>query len=217
MRPHAVVRHMEFASSGLKFLAGCAVKAKVADYSEYVEHPRYGRGPRFSGIRPEDIPLGYRMKSYVSARTIGGTAVKADLEKQSFSCVPVLYYFDLERQCVDCGRPFIFFAEEQKHWYETLGFALDADCIRCIDCRNREHTIQRMRRRYEELLHRQNLSIEEQFEVVENALALIECGVFSTRLTERVRMILNRILADLGDASDPRYVAARQRCLELEA
>lgn len=193
------------------------MKRKVADYAEYVEHPRFGRGPRFTGIRPQAIPLGYRMKSYVSKKVIGGTAVKADLDKQSFSCVPVLYYFDLERTCVDCGRPFIFFAEEQKHWYETLGFALDADCIRCIDCRNREHAIQRMRRRYEELLHLSNRSVDENFELAENALSLIECGVFSSRLTERVRMILNRILADQGDTNDSRYVAVRQRCLEIEA
>ena len=33
------------------------------------------------------------------------------------------------------GAPFVFSAREQKHWYETLGFRLDASAVRCLPCR----------------------------------------------------------------------------------
>jgi hypothetical protein len=102
------------------------------EYANYVEHPRYGRGPRFTGLQPGAIPLGYRRTIYHDEGLIEGTAIAADLDWQSWSPVPVLYYFDLKRTCADCARPFLFFAEEQKYWYETLGFDLSADCVRCV-------------------------------------------------------------------------------------
>lgn len=193
------------------------MKQKVGDYLNFVEHPRYGRGPRLSEVRPREAPLGYRLTTYTSDNTIAGTAVEADLERQAFSPVPVLYYFHLERQCVDCGRPFIFFAEEQKHWYETLRFVLDADCVRCIDCRNRQHGLERQRRRYEELFHRDPRTVDENIEMAECSVALIESGVFHHRQTERVRMLLNTIPDDRDEATERRYNDIRQRVIKLEA
>ena len=193
------------------------MKRKVGDYSDYVEHPRYGRGPRFTDVRPHDVPLGYRLTTYISDNTIGGTAVEADLDRQASSPVPVLYYFDLKRECVECGRPFIFFAEEQKHWYETLGFVLDADCVRCIDCRNRQHGLERQRRRYEDLFHRDNRTLDENIEMAECSVSLIENGVFHPRQTERIRLLLNCISDNRDNAVDRRYNDIRQRVLEIEA
>jgi hypothetical protein len=128
--------------------------------------------------------------------------------------VPVLYYFDLKRECVDCGRPFIFFAEEQKYWYETLGFALDSKCVRCIDCRNRQHGLERQRRRYEELYHRKDRTIDEDIEMAECAVSLLEHGIFHTRQTERIRMLLNRIAGD--NSVGRRYNHLRNRVLRIE-
>ena len=193
------------------------MKRKVGDYSHFVEHSRYGRGPRFTDIRPREVPLGYRLTTYISDNTIGGTAVEANLERQACSPVPVLYYFDLKRECVECGRPFIFFAEEQKHWYETLGFVLDADCVRCIDCRNRQHGLERQRHRYEELFHRDDRTVDENIEMAECSVTLIENGIFQPRHTERVRMLLNCIANDRDNAVDRRYNDIRQRVLEIEA
>lgn len=193
------------------------MKRKVGDYSEYVEHPRYGRGPRFTDIRPREVPLGYRLARSISDNRIDGTAVEADLERQAFSPVPVLYYFDLKRVCVECSRAFIFFGQEQKYWYETLGFALDANCIRCIDCRNRQHGLERQRRRYEELFHRDDRAVDEDMEMAECLLALIESRVFHPRQTERVRMLLNRISKDRHETIDQRYNDIRQRVIEIEA
>ncbi len=193
------------------------MKRKVDDYSNFVEHPRYGRGPRFTDVRPRDVPLGYRLTSYISGNTISGTAVEADLERQAFSPVPVLYYFDLKRKCTECSRPFIFFAEEQKYWYETLGFVLDADCVRCTECRSRHHGLERQRRRYEELFHRDDRTVDENIAMAECSLVLIESGIFSTRQTECVRMLLNCIPSKRNDTVERRYNDIRQRMLAVEA
>ncbi|MBK9967459.1 MAG: zinc-ribbon domain-containing protein [Holophagales bacterium] len=63
-------------------------------------------------------------------------AVRGDPRRQLFCCeIPRYFYVDLDRTCRDCGAPFVFSAREQKHWYETLGFRLDANAVRCLPCR----------------------------------------------------------------------------------
>lgn len=193
------------------------MKRKVGDYSQFVAHPRYGRGPRFTDVRPREKPLGYRLTTDISDNLIGGTAVEADLDRQTSSPVPVLYYFDLKRVCVDCHRPFIFFAEEQKYWYESLGFVLDADCIRCVECRNLQQGLDRRRQRYEELFHREERSAEENLEMAECCLDLVEGGRFHGRQTGRVRMLLNKIPQNQGDAVHQRDRGIRDRLLLIEA
>lgn len=192
------------------------MKRKVGDYSNYVKHPRYGRGPRFTDTKPRDVPPGFRLTTYVSKNKIGGTAIEANLERQSFSPIPVLYYFDLKRDCVECAQPFIFFAEEQKYWYETLGFVLDADCIRCTDCRIRCHGLERQRRRYEELFHTVHRTIDENLEMAECLLTLIEEGAFHRRQTERVRMLLKTLPDDRDETAERRYNDIHRRLLRIE-
>lgn len=63
-------------------------------------------------------------------------AVRGDPRRQLFCCdVPRYFYVDLERTCRACGAAFVFSAREQRHWYETLGFRLDASAVRCLPCR----------------------------------------------------------------------------------
>ena len=186
-------------------------------YSEFVEHPRFGRGPRYTTTCPRDVPLGYRLTTYnASHHAIEGTAVEADLERQSASPVPALYYFDLTKTCIDCHRPFIFFAEEQKYWYETLGFYLDTDCVRCVECRKREQGHERHRRRYIQLLKQDQRSPSEDMEMAECLLALIDGGDFHKRQTERVRILLNRIAKQNDGEADPRYNILRDRLIAIE-
>jgi hypothetical protein len=189
----------------------------MSNYSHYVEHPRYGRGPRLTDVQTRERPIGYRLTTHLSSNKINGTAVEATHDRQSYSPVPVLYYFDLERTCVDCGRPFIFFAEEQKYWYEELGFSLDADCIRCIDCRKRQHGLEHDRRRYEELFHRTARTAAENVEMAECSLKLMENGVFHHRQTERVRMLLYSVPNDCDTAIELRRNQVRRRIVQLEA
>ncbi len=191
------------------------------EYASFVEHPWFGQGPRFTGLDPsssdDDVNLHWNttaaseivaqyeavtgevwpfidFSEYCSRTTrIDNTAVVADLMRQTPATVPVTHYFDLERLCRDCERPFIFFAEEQKHWYEELGFGLNSDCIRCVECRKQQQNIARQRKLYESLCHVESGTEEQSIQMADACLSLIEVGVFTVRQTQRVRQLLNAI------------------------
>src|SRR5687768_13036282 len=95
----------------------------LRDFEDYVEHPRFGRGPRTTGLNPKEIPLKtfFHWHSPRGVR-VDNTAIEADVARQNAPTIGVTHYFDSRRVCRTCSRPFLFFAEEQKYWYETLGF-----------------------------------------------------------------------------------------------
>ncbi len=192
-------------------------------YSEFVDHPRYGRRPRITGLNPNPTDRGVHLhwntttheeivaqyeaaigkkwpygdwSSYSETKRIPNTAIIADLSRQTPATIPVTHYFDLERICLDCKKPFIFFAAEQKHWYEELGFGLESDCVRCVECRKRQQGISRQRERYETLFHVESRTEEQTLQMADACLSLIKSGIFSARQTERVRMLLNSIPED---------------------
>ena len=108
-----------------------------AKYADFVEHPRYGREPRLTGLDVTDLPDGTvycHWHSPIGVR-VPGTAVVADVTRQRRATIHVTHYFDAKRECRKCGRPFLFFADEQKYWYEELAFPLEADCLECPPCR----------------------------------------------------------------------------------
>lgn len=45
------------------------------------------------------------------------------------------YYEDLEFKCVDCGNYLVWWANDQKWWYETKGNPLERIAVRCKKCR----------------------------------------------------------------------------------
>lgn len=175
-------------------------------------HPRYGQGPRLTGFDPESDsaagPVFLHWHSPAGVR-IPNTAIAADLSKQAPATVPVTHYFDAKRRCADCHRPFIFFAAEQKFWYEELGFPLESDCVRCVFCRKKQQGVELNRQRYEELFHVQERTPEQNLELVECSLALVEAGVFGKLQLDRVRGILKRAPAD------PKLRALAERVREL--
>ncbi|QDS88495.1 hypothetical protein EC9_26860 [Rosistilla ulvae] len=167
-------------------------------YADFVDHPRYGRSPRFTGLNPIDdfsrgIYLGWHSHAH---ERISETAIVANTDRQPDATIPVTHYFDLRRQCRDCGRNFIFFADEQRHWYETLHFYLGADCVRCIECRVAERDTKRLREIYETLLNQNARSDRDALELAETAMLLIDRGVFGHRCVECVRSLLNALPAD---------------------
>lgn len=174
------------------------MKRRTDIYADFVDHPRYGRSPRFTGLNPvDDLYRGVYLGWHSSAdERISETAIAANPERQPNATVPVTHYFDLKRKCRDCGRNFFFFADEQRHWYETLHFYLGADCVRCIDCRVLERETKRLRERYETLLNQGEWSDRDALELAETAMILIDRGVFGHRCIERVRSLLNSISAD---------------------
>ena len=216
-------------------------------YAHYVEHPRFGCGPRYTGLNPDpmapDVSLHWRStsireivqryhaltgESWTYDRTlaaladasqikrISGTAVIADLTRQSAPTRLVTHYFDLDRSCRDCGKSFIFFAEEQKYWYEVLRFGFEVDCVRCVPCRKCQRVISRNRKRYEALFHISDRSTNETFEMADCCLSLIEASVFTPKQLQVVRRLLNRIPMnpDESTASRRNELACRVRSIE---
>jgi hypothetical protein len=190
---------------------------KTDEYKSFVEHPRFGRGPRITGLNPSDGFAG-RVNLHWNAHfgRIPNTAVAANLSKQTPATFAVTHYYDVKRPCRDCGRYFIFFAEEQKYWYEELGFGLDSDCVRCVECRKRSQGVAHMRERYEELFGEPNRTLHQALEMAECALSLMEAGMFGARQTERVRMLLNQTADQGGNDIHKRRgnILARVRTIE---
>lgn len=184
-------------------------------YADYVEHPRYGKGPRYTVLNPESGDSEALSRAHTGG-SIPYTEILADPELQADSLNPVTYYCDLDRLCRDCGRSFIFFAEEQRYWYETLKFKLPAGCVRCIECRKKRQKAARLRERYQHLSRRIERTDHETLEMAESCLILIETGEFTHNKLSRVRELLNSLSADASPTlrKQTQQLLERVRALE---
>lgn len=163
---------------------------------DFVQHPRYGREPRLTGLNPkEDLATGkvfLHWHSHCDVR-VPNTAIVADTSRQNRPTIAVTHYFDCRRICVGCRLPFLFFAEEQKYWYEVLGFPLTSNCVRCAPCRKKQQGLEAQQQRYEELFEIKDRTADQDIQLVESALALVAARVFDRRSLERVRSVLKRM------------------------
>ena len=167
-------------------------------YDNFVPHPRYGRSPRFTGLNP-DSKTGStaRLHRHSSKNCrIQNTAIVANLSHQNSSLGFVTHYFDTVKCCIDCDRKFIFFADEQRHWYEVLKIFIDAECLRCVECRKLVHGIEQLRQRYDRLLYDENRSESSCLELAECCITLIERSAFGPNAIQVARRSLNQIPAD---------------------
>ena len=186
-------------------------------YAEFVVHPRYGQRPRITGLNPiEDLGRTFFHWHSAQGVRVPNTAIAADLSRQSPATVQVTHYFDAKRQCQDCGKPFLFFADEQRHWYEELGFPLESDCVRCVQCRKRQQGLARTRERYEELFHLPARTSDQQLEFAECCLSLVEAGTFHQRQLAHVRSILKGIPPELDPGERGRLTSLWTRVRRLE-
>lgn len=185
----------------------------VDDYSGYQEHPRYGKGPRITGLNPASEPFDATIflhwHSPAGVR-IPNTAIPADTQRQLPATIPVTHYFDAKRVCRNCGTYFIFFAEEQKYWYEELKFPLEANMVDCIDCRKQEQRLQQARSSYEALLSKEHRSEAEIAQLVECGLQLVEAGIYSTKTLSKLRSFVKAL-------DGPQATSFRQRIVSAEA
>jgi Probable zinc-ribbon domain len=191
----------------------------VDRYAEFVEHPRLGRHPRLTGLNPNPKDQGVHLHWCVNwngNRLIPNTAVLADLTRQTPATVQVTHYFDLERECNDCKRLFIFFAEEQKYWYEELGFGLDSLCTRCIDCRKKQQAIAQQRKIYESLIHLADKNEQQILDMAHACLYLMEHKIFTLKQTQQVRALFKLIPKEAEIRTQPRFSDLLQRLLVLE-
>lgn len=145
-------------------------------YKEYVKHPRYGDKPKYSNNNYSLDEILQSHWHYDRETIFPESAIPADIGKQNYSVFPCTIYVDIEKKCRQCGRWFIFYALEQKYWYEELYFIIDADCVKCIDCRKKEQTIKLMIRDYEALVKNNNRTDTETKKLRNIALELLQLG-----------------------------------------
>ncbi|MGW8395050.1 zinc-ribbon domain containing protein [Pseudoduganella sp. HUAS MS19] len=159
------------------------MRAAIArlNLDKLVPHPRFrGKPPRAQLKLTEQEVRGSYWR-YSDAHILPATALRADLSVQRYAVFPRPYYVDMLKTCVECSRAFIFFAREQRYWYETLGFYIDVDCVRCVECRRKQHTVKRHRERYAEFQARESLSRKEMMHFVDDCIFLFQQGRLKNR------------------------------------
>lgn len=142
----------------------------------YVMHPRYGDRPIESEFKFTKDEIERAFWRYSSVKYFSNTAIPADISKQNYAVFPRKIYVDIEEHCEKCKRPFLFFALEQRHWFETLGFWIDAHCTRCVDCRRSDNEIKKMQRTYNSLIQKEGRTAAETAELKQCALELYMRG-----------------------------------------
>jgi hypothetical protein len=191
------------------------VSTPASAYAGFVEHPRFGRGPRLTGLDVTETADGKVFCHWHSPPgvRIPSTAIAADLAQQPPATVAVTHYFDARRECRKCGRAFLFFAEEQKYWYESLKFPLEADCLECVPCRKDEQQLRAARRQYEALLALAARSEADTLELVGCGVLLAESSVFSGKVLPKLRGLLKPFLAG---TAEPAGAQARALLARIE-
>jgi Probable zinc-ribbon domain len=115
-----------------------AAIAKDGLPTDLVVHPRFGRKIIPSGMTASadqiasEVPLTRLPVNHYWPETM----VTADPSRQLTSPTPYFFYVDYLRDCVDCDRPFIFYARDQQFCFEELGLSVGSQAIRCTNCRS---------------------------------------------------------------------------------
>lgn len=187
-------------------------------FAHFVEHPRFGKGPRGTGLDPANTPDGSVFLHWHSGPDVRvpGTAIAAATAEQLPATVQVTHYFDAKRICRKCRRPFLFFAEEQKHWYEVLKFPLEADCLECVPCRKEEQHLHRAQREYAALLADPARSEEQTLDLVERGVLLVESAVHANKSLPRLRALLKPALVSGAGSIRSRAEALSARIKRVE-
>lgn len=136
---------------------------------------------------------------------VPGTAILPMEANQQYALFPRRIYADLLKHCHACARPFLFYANEQRFWYETLRIPVDADCAMCPACRKHAHRVRGALFRYGKALHAPRLDAKDMKVFVDDALFLLEHGV--VRNLARLGAIKNRAARELADYAGTRDLA----------
>jgi hypothetical protein len=175
-----------------------------------VPHPRFGNMPIDAGSRVAEPEIRRSFWRLRSAQTMyPETAIVADISAQVDALYPRRYYVDLLKTCQACHRPFIFFAREQKYWFETLGFNVAADATRCTTCRRSMHATKAMLDRWAASMKAAHLDDKQLLGAVDDATELAEAGVLVN--VARLGALKNRALRQCGGND---RIARLQRVLE---
>ena len=144
---------------------------------QLVPHPRFGVEPLVSGLNIPRKAIEEGHWSYKYEAIFPESVLVADTATQNYSIYPRKYYVDMLERCEACKRPFIFFAREQKYWFETLRFYVDARCIHCPECRRDTQWIRRRLKRYSDLSAKSIKSEDELKQLINDGTYLLRRGV----------------------------------------
>lgn len=152
------------------------MKRRHLPSKSFVKHPRYGSHPHVSGVKVPELEIRASFWSLQDGEIYPDSVLLANTEQQNYSVFPRQYYVDIRRVCRACDRPFIFFAKEQRYWFETLKFFVDADCVQCPDCRSELRAVQRRIQNYSNAMAKKTLNDKELDGLVKDAVFLFERG-----------------------------------------
>lgn len=173
---------------------------------DLVPHPRFGTESVRSGhaVAFEDLDHCWRSRR----ETIFLESVlPADTSRQNYVAVPRRFYVDVLKECRKCHRRFIFFAREQKFWFEELHFYIDADCIHCPKCRRDEHQMRAAIERYSRNAKRREMNDDELARHVDDLCVLFEAGILKN--VEKASWAVSAARKRL----DPKRIERMMRCL----
>lgn len=124
---------------------GRASRTAVKTEAATRKHPVFGSIPLVSRVVEWRDGIPHEVQEYdpLYKPPMPRGAVRGDITRQDYCAlcdVPRYYYVDGPRTCVQCGVPFVFRANEQKHWYETLRFNLRVEAVRCVSCRRQRRS-----------------------------------------------------------------------------
>ena len=123
------------------------------------------------------------------------TAVLANVERQNTGWSPRPVYADVLKRCPACKRPFLFYAAEQRFWFETLRFDTVIDCQKCAPCRKHDRRVKASLERYATALNAVRLDAKVMKTFIDDTLFLFEHGL--VRNLSRVGAIKNRARREL--------------------
>ena len=104
-----------------------------------------------------------------------GRALRADPSKQNHDGLggPIDAFWDQTRKCGTCSNDYVFGAEEQQLWYETLGFFVESVPLECQGCRQQMRARKQAQRTMQELLPLAQDADWRQWEEVARASSLL--------------------------------------------
>jgi ssDNA-binding Zn-finger/Zn-ribbon topoisomerase 1 len=179
-------------------------KKKHSPLPDVVPHPRYGKTIRRSDYDIDAGTVRGASWRYSRATIFPETAIPANLRKQTPATVPCRWYVDILERCVDCRRHFIFYAAEQQHWYEVLGFKIDAGCVRCPECRKTDQTLRRRFQRFSQAVGRNDLTDDEFVTLVRDAIFVWTNGLL--KKPDKLNRIRNQARRRIPDHAETREI-----------
>ena len=153
----------------------------------------------FGELDPRKLPPHF---FWGAVRLDYGSAVKADVSKQNYTTCPRYWYIDATFICSRCSSEFCFSADEQRHWFEELGFYVDSLAKHCINCRRALRALKQYRKEYDRdidnAMTSNDAALQERMVVVIDELC--ECAdELPEKILEHRRILARRIAERRGN------------------